>query len=252
MALVIAFGALPTLAPAADHGGTAVVGPTSDIQGEYNVTFNSTTIGELVLRNVVVQNVQVEEVVVDEMTVGNETSEAIRLENVTLSRLEIERAVVNDVSTGELSVRNKSVLDVPGGELIGDAGDRSLERHVIDNLTVTGVEIERLHLANLTVETELTEIEGDVEGEQVEEPPEKPDVSIGKADAGTATVTNASFRKGTVENASVEGETVTPETEEDDSDEDGLDEDGSDEDGSDEDDSGGTEDGSLVSARTGR
>lgn len=236
MALVIAFGALPTLAPAAGHDRTAPVGPANYLQGEYNVTFNSTTIGELVLRNVIVENVQVGEVVVDEMTVGNETSEDVQLENVSLSRLEIERAVVRNVSTGELSIRNKSILDVPGGELIGNAGDRSLKRHVVANLTVTGVEIERLHLANLTIETELTEIEGDVEDGAGGQLPEKPDVSIGEADAETAVVTNASFRSGSVENASVEGETVTPETEEDDSDGTGD----------------GTEEGSLLSARIGR
>lgn len=237
---MLAAGALPTLAPATDHDGAVAVGPTSDRQGEYNVTFNSTAIGELVLRNVVVENVEVGEVVVDEMTVGNQTTEDVKLENVTLSRLEIERAVVQNVSTGKLSVRNKSVLDVPGGELIGDAGDRSLERHVVANLTVTGVEIERLHLASLTVETEITEIEGDIEDEQDGEMPEKPDVSIGEADGGTATVTNASFQRGAVENASVEGETVTPEEEADDSD------------GTEEETQEETEEGSLVSARTGR
>lgn len=228
IAVVLVAGIGPTLAPAAGHDGPdAATEPAASSQPEYNVTFNSTSIGELVLRNVTIRNVEVEEVTVDEMTVGNETSEDVELENVTLSRLDVERAVVQDVSTGRLSVRNRSVLDVPGGELIRNAGDRSLERHVIDNLTVTGVEIERLHLASLTVETDVEELEGDVEG-QSDEGTDRPDVSIGEADAPNATVTNASFQEGAVESASVEDETVTPEEvddgdgEESDGDEDGL------------------------------
>lgn len=242
MALAVAFGALPTLAPAAGPDATAAVGPTSDLQGEYNLTFSSTTIGELVLRNVTIRDVQVGEVTVDEMTVGNETTEDVELENVRLTRLEIERAVVQDVSTGELSVRNKSILNVPGGELIDNAGDRSLERHVIDNLTIAGVEIQQLHLQNLTFEAELSSIEGDVEAQNDDEQPEEPDVSIADAEGETATVTNASFDRGSVEDASVDDETVTPETEEDESDGDEGDGDDSEEDGDEE----------LISSRTGR
>jgi hypothetical protein len=250
VAVVLVAGGAPMLAPAAGHDAPATAdGPAVDSQ-EYNVTFSSTTIGELVLRNVTVRNVKVREVTVDEMTVGNETSEDVELENVSLARLDIERAVVTDVSTGELSVRNKSILDVPGGELIGNAGDRSLDRHVVDNLTITGVEIQRLHVGNLTVETEIEAIEGDVEA-QPEEGPDEPDVSIGEADAPTASVTNASFREGAVESASVEDETVTPETEKGGNGSDGEDGDG--EDGGDEGDGDdGDDEGAMVSARTGR
>ena len=217
MTLIVVLGALPPIVPATGHD-TATYGtvvsefePAVNGQSEYNVTFNSTTIDELVLRNVVVTDVSVGTVTVDEMTVGNETTEDVQLENVTLERLEIEHAIVENVSTGELSVRNRSVLNVPGGELIGNAGDRSLKRHVVANLTVSGVEIEQLHLANLTVETDLETIEGDVDGTPDEEATTEPAVSIKDAQAGTATVTNASFERGSVESASVENETVTPE-----------------------------------------
>lgn len=210
IAVILVVGAMPPLVPATGHAAPADAGPAVDRQPEYNVTFDSTTIDELVLRNVVVTDVSVRNVTIDEMTVGNETTEDVELENVTLERLRVERAVVGNVSTGELSVRNRSVLNVPGGELIGNVGDRSLDRHVVENLTVSGVEIRQLHLANLTVEAEPGDIEGDVESQSDAEEPEKPAVSIVDAEAETGTVTNASFERGTVEQASVENETVTP------------------------------------------
>lgn len=220
--LVIAFGAGPALMPVAGYDGVPTRQQPADLQSGYNVTFNSATISELVLRNVTVENAEIRNVTVDELTVGNETQEDVKLENVTLSKLQIEQGTVQNVETGTLSIRNRSVLNVPGGELLGNVGDRSLERHVLDNLTVTGVVIGELHIESLTVESEFDSQEATIDDDSSEQPEEKPDVSLEQADVANATIGNASFESGAVENASVDDETVDPDSADDTEDDDAI------------------------------
>lgn len=215
MVLVVVLGAIPPLVPATgQETTTAGLESVPNRQAEYNVTFNSTTIDELVLRDVTVLDARIENVTVGQLTVGNETRADVEIENATFERLVIQQSVVRNVSTGQLSVRNKSVLNVPGGEFINQAGDQSLGRHVIANLTVDGVVIEQLYIPSLTIEAEPEQIEGDLADQPANETDEEPDVFIAQAETGNATVTNASFERGAVENASVDDETVTPGTDE--------------------------------------
>lgn len=212
--LVVACGvgsmAVPALAGDTVGGAgspTASGGPALGAQSGYNLTFNSTSISELVLRNVTVRDATVARATVDEVTVGDRTEENVTLTNVTFAQLFIDQGLVTDINTGKLSVRNRSIIYVPGAELIDNAGDQALGRNVFDNLTVTGVDIQRLHVKTLTVETEIEQLNATVETQPAERNETEPDVMIGNATVENASIGSVSVERGTVEDASVENET---------------------------------------------
>ncbi|MFC7080167.1 hypothetical protein [Halorussus caseinilyticus] len=112
---------------------------------QYKVSLNNVTIETWLLRDSKVVNATIESVVVRNATTENGSRTNVTLSNVTVGRFALERARLKNVTARKLVVRNKSVLDIPGGGFIDpNVENRTLERHWTRNTTVSGVVIDRM------------------------------------------------------------------------------------------------------------
>lgn len=124
--------------------GAAAQGPESVAQ-DYEVTIDNVTIKTWLLRNSTVQNATVQEVVIRNATTPDGTRENVTLENVSVGEFVLDRARLKNVTAEKLTVRNKSVLNVPGGDFFDpDVKDRVIDRRWTRNQTVSGVVIDTI------------------------------------------------------------------------------------------------------------
>ncbi|WP_132058354.1 hypothetical protein [Halorussus amylolyticus] len=118
-----------------------------DRAAQYEVSLRNVTVDTWLLRNSTVRNATVREVRIRNATTPDGTKENVTLRNVTVGEFVIDRGRLRNVTAQTLVIRNKSILDVPGGDFIDpDVRDRTLERHVTRNQTVSGVVIDTLEV----------------------------------------------------------------------------------------------------------
>jgi hypothetical protein len=149
LSLVLLFGGF---GPALGVGSDAsldrtedVVSETDGVAAQYKVSLDNVTVRTWLLRDSTVRNATVEEVVVQNATTTDGARENVTLRNVTVGRFDIDRGRLSNVTARTLVVRNKSVLDVPGGDFIDpDLENRTIDRQWTRNATVAGVVIDRL------------------------------------------------------------------------------------------------------------
>jgi len=163
---------------------------------QYKVSLDNVTVRTWVLRNTTVENASVDEVVVRTLRVNGTTRQNVTLSNVTIDELEIDDGRLQNVTATTLVVRNRSIWNVPGGDLF-DPGvsDRVVDRHVLADVTVDGATLDRLVLQNLTVRnaTVPSQASGPVVDEQVANvsTDPKPAVEIRNATVQSSVVRNA-------------------------------------------------------------
>ncbi|WP_192498387.1 hypothetical protein [Halorussus halophilus] len=110
---------------------------------QYKVTLDNATIKRWLLRNATVQNATVETLVVQNVTTPNATETNVTLQNVSVGRFFVEKGRLMNVTAESIVVRNKSVLNVPGADLINPTvKDRVIESHTTRNNTVVGIDID--------------------------------------------------------------------------------------------------------------
>ncbi|WP_227354296.1 hypothetical protein [Haladaptatus salinisoli] len=136
---------------AASANGSPQFGQFSPLQ--YKVSINNVTVRTWALRNVTVQNATVDSVLVRRLRTDGELQRNVTLRNVSVAELEIENGTLKNVTASRIVVRNRSIWNVPGGNLF-DPGvkDRVIERHVLANVTVEGAALDRLVVQNLSVQ----------------------------------------------------------------------------------------------------
>lgn len=116
-----------------------------NVAQDYEVTIDNITINTWLLRNSTVRNATVREVTIVNATTPDGTRENVTLENVSVGEFVLDRARLKNVTAQKLTVRNKSVLDVPGGDFFDpDVSDRTIDRHWTRNKTVSGVVIDTI------------------------------------------------------------------------------------------------------------
>lgn len=128
-----------------DPGETNTGDESRSASTQYKVSLDNATVRTWLLRNSTVLNATVEEAVIRTAatTDGNRTN--VTLTNATVGRFAIDRGRLKNVTAETLVVRNRSVLEVPGGDLIDpDVRDRVIERHWTKNQTVSGLVIDRM------------------------------------------------------------------------------------------------------------
>lgn len=114
---------------------------------QYKVSLDNVTIETWLLRNSTVENATVRNVTIRNATTPDGTRTNVTLENVTVGTFVIERGRLKNVTAERLVVRNKSVLDIPGGDLVDpNVQDRTIERHWTENATAAGVVIDELSI----------------------------------------------------------------------------------------------------------
>jgi len=119
----------------------------ADRSAQYKVSLQNVTVQTWLVRNATVRNASIDEVVVRNATTADGATENVTLANVSVDRFVVDRGRLTNVTAETLVVRNRSVLDVPGGDLIDpDVRDRVIERHWTQNQTVSGVVIDRIVL----------------------------------------------------------------------------------------------------------
>ncbi len=112
---------------------------------QYKVSLDNVTVRTWLLRNATVLNATVEEVVVENVSTPDGGRENVTITNATLGRFDVERGRLLNVTATRLIVRNRSVLDVPGGDLFDpNVQNRTLDRQWTRNTTVAGVVIDRI------------------------------------------------------------------------------------------------------------
>jgi len=134
---------------ASDSGDSANQSAVADPDrlAQYKVSLRNVTVQTWLIRNSTVRNATVEEVVVRNATTADGATENVTLANASVGRFAIDRGRLTNVTARTLVVRNRSVLDVPGGDLIDpDVRNRVIERHWTQNQTVSGVVIDRIVL----------------------------------------------------------------------------------------------------------
>ena len=131
---------------------------------QYKVSLDNVTIETWLLRNATVVNATVDEVVIRNATTTDGSRTNVTLSNVTVGEFLLERGRLQNVTAQRLVVRNKSLLSVPGGEVIDpDVENRTIERHWTENQTVSGVVIDRISIdaaflcGNATLGAEATD-----------------------------------------------------------------------------------------------
>lgn len=128
-----------------DQSADDAIDRTGDAPAQYKVSLDNVTVQTWLLRNSTVRNATVREVVVENVTTSDGARENVTLSNVTVGQFDIDRGRLLNVTATTLIVRNKSVLDVPGGDFIDpDVEGRTIEREWTKNATVAGVVIDRL------------------------------------------------------------------------------------------------------------
>ena len=121
------------------------VSDADDSFAQYKVSLDNVTVRTWLIRNSTVLNATVESVIVRNATTENGSRENVTLSNVSVGRFALDRARMQNVTAQTLVIRNKSVLDVPGGSLFDpNVKDRTIDRQWTRNDTVSGVVIDRI------------------------------------------------------------------------------------------------------------
>jgi len=132
-------------APDPNESANASAQAGTDRSAQYKVSLRNVTIQTWLIRNATVRNATVKEVVVRNATTADGATENVTLANASVERFAIDRGRLTNVTARTLVVRDRSVLDVPGGDLIDpDVRNRVIERHWTRNQTVSGVVIDRI------------------------------------------------------------------------------------------------------------
>ncbi|USZ68031.1 hypothetical protein NGM10_15020 [Halorussus salilacus] len=212
---------------------------------DYEVSIDNVTISTWLLRDSTVQNATVEEVRIRNATTPEGTRENVTLENVTVGEFVIDRGRLQNVTAKTLVVRNRSVLDVPGGEFFDpDVRDRTIDRQWTQNQTVSGVVIDTIVVDAATMEENASL------GSEAEDPEDfsptagedRPDIDVENGTVGEALVIDGEANDWSVESVSEDAAEQSDDGESDGDGEDDADgEDDGDEDGEDGED-GGSED----------
>lgn len=131
--------------------GAAATGPSLQL-GQYKVSTKDVTVRTWALRNTTVNNATVDEVHVDTLQTENGTKRNVTLRNVSIATVHIQNGTLKNVSADRIVIRNRSIWDVPGGDLF-DPGvkNRVIKRHVLTNITVEGANLDTLNVTKLTV-----------------------------------------------------------------------------------------------------
>lgn len=169
----------------------AALSPTGDGVAQYKVSLDNVTIETWLLRNATVLNATVDEVVIRNATTTDGSRTNVTLTNATVGKFVLERGRLKNVTARRLVVRNKSLLNIPGGEVIDPkVENRTIKRHWTKNQTVSGVVIDRISIdaaflcGNATLGSEA--------GEDASIAPqagdEKPDIVVEKGTVGEALI----------------------------------------------------------------
>ncbi|WP_135805499.1 hypothetical protein [Halorussus marinus] len=117
----------------------------TDRAAQYKVSLQNLTVETWLIRNSTVRNASIDEVVVRNATTVDGATQNVTLTNASVGRFVIDRGRLTNVTARTLVVRNRSVLDVPGGDLFDpNVQNRVIERHWTQNQTVSGVVIDRI------------------------------------------------------------------------------------------------------------
>lgn len=190
-------------------GGSAPVDDRgTDVQErnqEYEVTFSNVTIKSWRLINVTVTNVTVERLSVENASSEGEMVENKTFKNISLTEIVIEGAILRNVTADRLVVRNRSIIDVPGGDIMPPKIDgRTIEEHVLKDITVDGVVVENLTVSTANFNETVASPVNLSDGELVSQPAGEADVSV----------TSASVERGNINNATLGGWRVEDEVNE--------------------------------------
>ena len=166
---------------------------TGDAPAQYEVSLDNVTIETWLLRDSTVRNATVQEVVVENVTTEDGARENVTLSDVTVGRFDIDRGRLLNVTATTLIVRNKSVLDVPGGDFFDpDVEGRTIEREWTRNATVSGVVIDQLHVdaAFICENASLGEEADDGDAFDPRSDDEDPAITVENGSAGEALIIN--------------------------------------------------------------
>jgi hypothetical protein len=146
LALVVLLGGVaPVVSMDADEAASDVDDVPKNVAQDYEVSLDNVTINTWLLRNSTVRNATIEEVVVRNVTTEDGARENVTLTDVTVGKFVLERGRLKNVTATKLIVRNKSVLDIPGGDFIDpDVENKTIDRQWTKNTTVAGVVIDRM------------------------------------------------------------------------------------------------------------
>lgn len=182
---------------------------------DYEVTLTDVTIETWRLINVTVENVVANEVVVRNAWTVNGTVKNATLENVTMQELFVREGTLTNVTADRLVVRNRSILDVPGADLVNqDISGLTEERHVLKDVTVDGLVIDRIEISSFTVlneslESELNESNGVVPSP---ESMQEPDIEIDNTSMDRSKISRSTGSGWQIESEEVEDESLTNES----------------------------------------
>lgn len=207
---VSAFGTVAVgVEPSGETAETA-----NSVDDDYEVTLTDVEIETWRLVNVTVENVVVREIQVTSLETPNETAENVVFENVSLSELEVENGTLSEVAADELVVRNRSVLDVPGADLVGDISDQTIGRHVLTNMTIDGLVIGSITVENMTVakhtvtdETTERDVGSELLADTIDE--DSVDVNMSNATVEEADLDNVTGSNWEVERDNIRNETIS-------------------------------------------
>lgn len=119
----------------------------TELIAQYKVSLNNVTIETWLLRNATVVNATVDEVVIRNATTNNGSQTNVTLTNAEVREFVLERGRLRNVTAKRLVVRNKSLLNIPGGGFIDpNVENRTIERHWTKNQTVSGVVIDKISI----------------------------------------------------------------------------------------------------------
>lgn len=174
----------------------------------YEVTFTNVEIGTWRLIDVTVEDTVARHVEVRNLRTENGTAHNVTLENVSLNRLRVEDGNLTDVTAERLVVRNRTILDVPGAGLVGEISNRSIDRHVLKEVTVTGFVVDSIAVENMTIENRtLRNRSADGPPETVD--PKSADIEMTEASVGAANIGNVTAVDWEVESNTVENESIS-------------------------------------------
>jgi hypothetical protein len=123
----------------------ATASDAADSFAQYKVSLNNVTVRTWLIRDSTVLNATVENVVVRNATTEEGRRTNVTLSNVSVGRFALDRARLSNVTARKLVIRNKSILNVPGGSFFDpNVENRTIDRQWTKNDTVSGVVIDRL------------------------------------------------------------------------------------------------------------
>ncbi|WP_128476271.1 hypothetical protein [Halorussus pelagicus] len=124
---------------------TDMISNADDSFAQYKVSLDNVTVRTWLIRNSTVLNATVENVVVRNATTENGSQKNVTLSNVSVGQFALDRARMKNVTARRLVIRNKSILDVPGGSFFDPSVEnRTIDRQWTKNDTVSGVVIDRI------------------------------------------------------------------------------------------------------------